>query len=465
MRPRPVLGSSSILLAMVVSLGGARAAWAQVPAGAAPGAAPEPIPPPPPPPPADMAPPPVYVPVTPAISPPPAPPPPPSPALAPAVTQATPFKIETPTGTLRIGLLAQAQYQAVGSTTLDGYSQNLYLRRLRILMTGTLFGRLEYFMETDSPNLLLAGAPLAGDTFGPALKGGAAMAIQDAFITYKPLADMKPLADALKIDMGYMLPPMAHNAIQGATTLYGWDYYAYTFQHTNAFGTAQGPVGRDVGLQLRGLLVDGHIEYRAGLFQGLRNRASMTDVASRNFFRFTARLQFNLFDPETGFFYAGTYFGTKKILSVGGSVDLQDSYKYYAGDIFLDMPVGPGVVTAQVNVDHWDGGTFLLTPGVTPMGAMAGTPALPKQTAIVGEAGYLLLPLKISPIFRYEHLSAIGTAGAQARYAGGIAFWPYGHSTNLKLFYTRVQIDTPAAATVQLKGVNQVNLQWQLFFL
>ena len=383
----------------------------------------------------------------------------------PAVPQATPFKVETPTGTLRIGLLAQAQYQALSDPVLSGYSQNLYLRRLRILMTGTLFGKFDYFVETDSPNLLLAGAPLANDPFGPALKGGAAMAIQDAFITYRPLADMKPLADAVKLDMGYMLPPMSHNAIQGATTLYGWDYYAYTFRHTDAFGTAQGPVGRDVGLQARGLLVGGHVEYRVGLFQGLRNRATATDVGSRNFFRVAARVQVNLLDPEPGFFYAGTYFGAKKIASVGGSYDFQDDYKYYAFDGLVDMPAGPGVVTAQVNYAHWDGGTFLLRPIVPAMGATAGTPALPKQSAIMGEAGYLLLPYKISPIFRYEHLSAVGAGGAQARYAGGIAFWPYGHSTNLKLFYTRIQTDTPAAAAVSLKGVNQVNLQWQVFFL
>jgi hypothetical protein len=386
-------------------------------------------------------------------------PPPPAPPPAPmvAVPMATPFKVETPTGTLRIGLLAQAQYQAQGSATLDGYSQNLYLRRLRILMTGTLFGRFDYFVETDSPNLLLAGAPAAGDMFSPALKNGAGMAIQDAFITYRPFADHKPIADVLKIDMGYMLPPMAHNAIQGATTLYGWEYYAYTFQHTNAFGTAVAPVGRDVGLQVRGLLAGGHVEYRAGLFQGLRNRASATEVASRNFFRVTGRLQLNILDAEPGFFYAGTYFGAKRILSVGGSADFQDSYKYFEGDAFLDLPVGPGVVTGQVNVAHWDGGTFLVGP--TAAMATMPTPALPKQTAIMGEAGYLLLPIKVSPIVRYEHLSAIGAAGAQARYAGGLAFWPYGHSTNLKLFYTRVQINNAP------HGFNQVNLQWQLFFL
>ena len=459
MRPQRARWSSSIfLLAILASLGVAGASWAQAPAGAPPAVPPAPVPAAPvyvppapasPPPAAAPAPAPAAVPAAPAVTPPPA-------ASMPMVPVATPFKVETPTGTLRIGLLLQPQYSIVGSPALNGNSENLYLRRMRILVTGTMFGRFDYFVDTDSPNLFLSGAPTTGDMFGPALKTGAGMAIQDAFITYKPLADMKPLADALKIDAGYMLPPMAHNAIQGATTLYSWDYFTYTFQHTNAFGAALAPVGRDLGVQVRGLVVDGHIEYRAGMFQGLRERASATDVAARNFFRVTARLQVNLFDPEPGFFYAGTYFGTKKILSVGGSYDFQDSYKYYAGDAFLDMPVGPGVLTAQVEVAHWDGGTFLVAPEAA---AMAAVPALPKQTAISGEAGYTFLPVKISPIVRFDHLSSIGATGATSRYGGGLAFWPYGHSSNLKLFYTRVQVENAA------HGFNQVNLQWQLFFL
>jgi hypothetical protein len=381
--PRRARWSGPILLAAVVSLGVGRMALAQsppvgAPAAGTPEATPLPPPPPPevpppevppppppsevpppPPPPEVPPPPPVYVPMTPVIAP---PPPPPAPMVA--VPAVTPFKVETPTGTLRIGLLAQPQYSAVGNQTNDGYSQNFYLRRVRILVGGTLFGKFDYFLETDSPNLFLAGSPLAGDMFGPSLKTTAAMAIQDAFITYRPLADNKPIADALKIDVGYMLPPMAHNALQGATTLYGWDYFAFTFQHTNAFGAALAPVGRDAGVQLRGLVGAGHVEYRAGIFQGLRNRPATGEVGARNFFRVTARLQLDILDPEPGFFYAGTYFGAKRILSVGGSFDFQDSYKYVAGDAMLDLPVGPGVALGWERLSPHAGDRHGRGPGV-----------------------------------------------------------------------------------------------------
>ncbi len=130
-------------------------------------------------------------------------------------------------------------------------------------------------------------------------------------------------------------------------------------------------MGRDLGFQLRGLLVDKHLEYRVGIWQGQRNAALAAVMGppavpgvqgARNFFRTAARLQINIFDPETGYYYGGTYLGAKKILSVGGSYDFQSDYKSYSVDGFLDMPLGPGVVTAQVDYSHWDGGTYLLTP-------------------------------------------------------------------------------------------------------
>jgi hypothetical protein len=412
------------------------------PPEAAPAAVPppaaEPPPPPPPPPPAVAEP----------APPPPMAPPPPAAAPAPLVPSQPPFKIETPNkSTVRIGLLLQPQYQAQSSATLNSYSQDLYIRRTRVLIGGTLFGAFDYFFDTDYPNLFFANreAPAMAGTPAAYPKATPGLNIQDAFGTWKALGDM------LKVDVGYMLPPMSHNAVQGATTLYAWDYFAYTFQHTavGVFNTTASSVGRDTGVQLRGLVLDGHLEYRAGLFQGRRNSegtdatGAITDVGSRNFFRFTARVQANLLDAEPGFFYAGTYLGAKKILSVGGAIDIQDSYRYYAGDVFLDMPLGPGVVTGQVDYSYWNGHSFIT--------------ALPKQSALAGEVGFLFLPIAISPIFRFDHLWS-DAAPNTSRYAGGLAFWPFGHNSNLKAFYTNIK---EAGAP---KSVNQINIQWQLYF-
>lgn len=357
------------------------------------------------------------------------------------------FALEAgPGNTLKIGLLLQPQFQMLGDHTLDGNAYNLYLRRTRLLVGGTLFGAFEYFFETDYPNLFLADNTPANAMTGAAastVKLTPGLNIQDAFATWRAMGDI------LKIDVGYMLPPLAHNAVQSATSLYSWDYFAFTFLSTanTLLGSQANPVGRDLGVQVRGLVFDGRLEYRVGLFQGRRVADTATDVGSSNFFRAVGRLQLNLFDPEPGFFYAGTYLGKKKILSVGISGDTQKSYHYFAGDVFCDLPLGPGVFTGQVNVAHWDGGTFV---------------AIAKETAVMGEVGYNFDTL-VSPIVHAEYLwggtsSGGVTSADQGHFGGGLAFWPYGHNSNLKAFYTR---NTQSGS---LHADNQVNVQWQLFF-
>jgi len=373
----------------------------------------------------------------------------PTPADAPPPATFSPLKVESANASIKLGLLAQPQYEVTGSQNpaLSGATQNLYLRRIRLLVGGTLFKNFEYFFDTDSPNL-------GKSTADGGTKNILGMNVQDAFVTFKAVDD------AFKIDAGFMLPPGAHNADQGAGTLYSWDYFSNSFRHANVFGST-GDVGRDAGVELRGLVLDNHLEYRAGLFQGLRNAQTADRVASRNFFRVAARIQINVLDAETGFFYAGTYLGTKKILSFGAAYDFQNDYKHWAVDGFLDMPLGPGALTAQVDVAQWNGENFLLgaPAGMPPVAA----PALPKQTAIMGEAGYRFAGVEVSPIVRFEHrTTSTPTAGAptENRFGLGLAYWPYGHNINLKAFYTRIDPTDPAA----LKAYNAFNLQWQLYF-
>jgi hypothetical protein len=406
------------------------------------------VPPAPPEAPVDQAPPPAEVPPPPPPPMAPAPVPPaavPMGASAAASTAIAPsqssFKIETPNGSsIKIGLLLQPQFQMANTNGAEtGYSYNLYIRRTRLLVGGTLFGAIDYFFETDYPNLFLATTETNATTMTTTTtKGTPGMNIQDAFATAHPFGDL------VKLDVGYMLPPLAHNAIQGAGTLLSWDYFSNSFNGTaNTYlGSSASPVGRDTGAQLRGLVLDGHLEYRAGLFQGLRHTPANGTLGSNNFFRASARVQINLLQPETGFFYAGTYLGAKKVLSLGGSVDVQGTYHYYAGDIFADVPTGGGVFTGQVNFVYQNGGTDV--------------PLLVKQKDLMGEVGYTIAGARISPILRAEKVWNNGTN--PGRYSGGIAWWPYGHNSNVKLFYTQQRTST------QVHALNQVNLQWQVYF-
>jgi len=379
-----------------------------------------------------------------------------------------PLRITTPNVTIQFGMLLQPQLEMVGDASADLTTKNLFLRRTRLIVGGTLYKYFEFFFDTDWPDLFKQDG---FSTTASSYKNGPGMNIQDAFVTGKAWADL------IGVDAGFMLPPLSHNSLESAAKLYGEDYFANTFRRSLALSSAQDPFasivqnpqGRDLGVQLRGLVAYGHVEYRVGLFQGFRVVEMPTvpgqpdRVGGLNFFRFVARLQVNVLDAEPGFFHAGTYLGAKKIVSFGGFYDLQDKYKYFGGDVFVDLPLGPGVFTLQSNVTHWDGGGFLTT--------------IKKDTAYMGEIGYLIGPLMLSPIFRYERLDAALAptdptmpAGpmnpltddplnpSEKRIGGGLAFWPFGYNTNFKAFFQRVH------RALGTHDYNQVNVQWQLYF-
>src|SRR5688500_12891708 len=172
-------------------------------------AQPAPEPPAPAEPPAVAAPPPAAEVTPPPAAPPPVaePPPvatpePPPAALAPnpppaGATGPTAVKIEAANGSsLKLGVLLQPQFQAVGDYPRLSMAMNLFIRRTRILIGGSLFGTVEYFLDTDYPNLFLANSSVPPATAESSVKNTPGMNIQDAFLTYKAVGD------AFKIDAG-----------------------------------------------------------------------------------------------------------------------------------------------------------------------------------------------------------------------------------------------------------------------
>lgn len=324
--------------------------------------------------------------------------------------------------TLNLGFLSQIQGEALDNADATHTQENLFFRRLRIIMGGKIDDKLSFFFETDSPNLG------KGTTTGA--KTDSTIFVQDFFLTYA-------VSNALKIDGGMFLVPVSHNSQQGASSLFALDYGPYTFQHSAPLDSK---VGRDYGVQARGYLGKDHFEYRLALLQGNRGTTSTMP------FRTTARLVWYPFEADTGFFYTGTTFGKKHILGIGGSYDQQKDYKAYSGDVFLDQPVGGGnALTLQADYTNYDGGTTFTK--------------LPKQTALLFEGGFYFAGVKLSPIVQYSKLTFDTETTAyenQEKLGGGIAYWPNGHRNNLKFW------------VAQLKQNNAPNrmqyvIQWQVF--
>jgi hypothetical protein len=329
---------------------------------------------------------------------------------------------------IRFGTLLQGWGDWTQDPATEGYAQNLYLRRVRLLVGGQVARNVTFFIETDNPN------------FGRAPKSlGTGFIVQDA------LAEVK-FSDPLTISAGLMFVPFCRNCIQSAATLLSLDYSSFSFLATPA---TQSSVGRDIGFQAKGYFNGNRIEYRVGAFQGFRAPAAPGTLGGRNPLRTVGRLQVNLFDAETpGIFYTGTYLGTKRVLAIGGGFDMQatpgDNYKAWVIDAFLDQSLTDSVsVTAQLDYFTYDGGQTFAT--------------LPKQTAIFAEAGLYFKPMRLMPFVKFETQNFDGPATDNSRYQVGVTKYISGHNANLKVAYSRLDPDVGNAS-------NQFTTQLQLFY-
>ena len=319
----------------------------------------------------------------------------------------------------KLGVLGQFQADTIDNPDDGPNTNNLYVRRLRLMFGGEVTKNISFFVETDAPNL---GKTVAGiKDIQPSVM------LMDAYAEFR-------LADALMIDAGLMFVPFSRNALQSAATLLPIDYGAYTFSDSTP---TESTTGRDTGFQARGYVAGNRLEYRIGVFQGMR------DPDSDNVFRYTGRVQYNALEPESGFFYAGTSLGKKKILAVGAAFDVQKDFHGYDADAFFDYPLGPGAVTAQFDYNHFDGGKTLTS--------------LPKQNDVLLEAGYLVRAAKLTPVLQIAHRDISDVSlGDERRVAAGANYWWAGHNANVKALYTRI---APAGLDAQ----NEFTVQMQVY--
>lgn len=321
---------------------------------------------------------------------------------------------------LKFGLLIQSQGDALQDATTQKYAQNVFIRRARILIGGQIAPNLTFFAETDSPNI-------GKSTGNNAKNQNVSMFLQDAYVEYK-------FNDKLALEAGLMLVSPSRNGLQSAASLMPVDYGAHTFANSAAL---QNSAGRDTGFQARGYFLNKKLEYRAGLFQGMR------DTQSREL-RTTLRLQYNVFDPETSYFYTGTYLGKKKVLAIGAGFDRQHKYDGIAADVFFDYPVKHGAITAQFDHITYNGKDFLKS--------------LADQHDNLLEVGYLVGTTRFMPVVQYAQRDYVGkTAGDETRFGAGINYFFSSHNANFKTLYT----------TVNGKGLNkasQITVQLQFFY-
>jgi len=322
--------------------------------------------------------------------------------------------------TLKLGTIAQIQGEAADNAGGDGRAYNLFFRRVRL--EGALTsGALAVFFETDSGTLGKGNPDGSKQTAN-------SLAFLDFAVTYS-------FARELKLDGGLirLAPTYTHNQVASSTLALDISPYAYV--ESAPLGTNS---GRDYGAQARGLVAD-HLEYRLGIFQGLRGGNET------NQFRYSGRLAYYLFGPEDGLYYRGTSLGQLRTLSVATAFDTQSSYRNYNFDVYYDQPVhGGDGLTVEIDRSWYDGHAFL--------------PALPRQATLLAEAGYYVSAWKLLPFVQYarQRFAAGVAQPSESRCQLGAGYYFHGYNSNLKLAWTRID----RGGT---KGLNDVVVQYQFY--
>lgn len=305
--------------------------------------------------------------------------------------------------------LLQVQGNGVedGTPAGDAWKKQAQIKRARIMLKGQAAENVTFFMETDA-NQIGANATAKKDVF-----------IQDAFINYK-------IMDELQIATGMILPAFMHHARQSAVSLLGLNYNS---EKEVGIVSLPGNVWRDTGVEFRGLVMNGKIDYHVGIYDG-------PDSNKNDMPRVTGRIQFNLNDVETDFYYSGNYLGKKQIISFGAGIDYlkdDESYMAWTIDAYIDMK------------------NFTLQLGFVKDDDSTG-----KDYSGFAEAGYLFME-KIQPVVRFLGVAKTDDTSASYLFVGG-NYFINGHNANIK-----AEFGLPLIGDNTDTDPMKINLQAQLF--
>ena len=348
----------------------------------------------------------------------------------------------------RFGSVLQPTYEALQDPNSKGYSQNFYLRRARFNVLANLPENITVFFQTDDPRLGYSGT-------------NGQKNINSGFLIQDAYAQWNFLGNAMAIQGGEFLVPTNRQVMTSVATFLALDLPTWSQQ--------QGTIleqngGRDYGVGLNGALLDNHLTYRTGVFEGWRAPTSPQEpplgpaAGSRNPLYYAGRLQYDFFDTEYVYSYPGTNLGKKKMVAIGAWGQGQGSYKGYGGDVFVDWPVLEGdAVTAEADYMHYDGHGFVWNDNGT-------NNTLPEQYTIYTNAGYYFHRIKLQPFVRYELLhyadDAVNLAKGQQRVGGGFNYYVYGQNFKIVPYYERI-IPKTQPATAQIKDFNRFVLELQ----
>lgn len=362
---------------------------------------------------------------------------------------------------IQLQLWASLAQDAIPKANGDagGYTKNIYLRRARFFIGGGFSERISYLLLWESANLGLPTANADGSTN----KNFATWSFNDAFLDFK-------INKNVSVQGGLMLIPFTRNILQSTGTYWPIDIASVSATYIAA---TQTQTLRDTGVEVKINALDGKLEARAMVSQGIRlaDAAGMGRGAGKNDPRYTGYLQYNFLDAETGYVFNGQYFGRKKVAGIALGADYQDTVganPYFAtsATAYAAIPVngadpkkGGDEVGGQVEYLHFHNGRL-------PLAAIA------QQDDVYVDLGYYNRDAKLSVFGKFEGRFfdsgiVIGPGvtldvNNTRLYGGGVKYFFAEAAANLTLQYSYTQF--PNQPSTARNSTNTIQAQLQLAY-
>lgn len=369
-------------------------------------------------------------------------------------------------GALNIGMRVQANVNYVDEDVGGNKSaMDTSFRRAYIYASGKIHPTISYFAHFGGDRLgqsvdLGTGGPFTSIT-GNGLGDG--FALRDGWVNWAPMPEFQ-------VQVGRMLVPFLRNfGTHSGFTNMAYDYAS--FQQVNLIPGRR--AGRDDGVMLLGELQGGKVSYRLAMMDGSANSTNTT----RGENRLAGHLWYSAWEPETGFWWQGTYLDKKKVLTFGVGFDRLDEasvapdlvdHSGVSADLFMNLPVTGGAISAELN--YAQVGQQIVVPGPDRPAAGAKSHFTGDYTLI--NLGYLFAAKtkagQLQPYVRYESFSADGDNVDEndpglpdSEFAVGLNQYIKGHGTKLTWDYTLVSRRGGSAAAPDF---NRIGLQLQVSF-
>ncbi len=332
---------------------------------------------------------------------------------------------------ISVGAGARVSYNAIEDNAPDGsWSSDFNLDSARLYVNGeiTKWVGVEFNTEIDSQDDIH---------------------ILDAVVKLQ-------FSEYFNIWMGRFLPPSDRANLSGP-------YYANIWAFPSVQGYPAIFAGRDNGVAVWGQFGGGKFKYQLGVFEGCssgKNSCSLADTPdpvraySSDTPLFAGRLVYNFFDPEPGYYNSSTYYGTKKILAVGGTIMHQakatgddiiwGDFTGWSIDVLFEWPVMEGgAVTFEGAYYDYD------TDGLV-------------STLMEGQGFYIqgafLIPGKVGfgqfqPVIRYQDMDRDDGFPDSKKWDGGFNYIIDGHNARASVTYGHEKFNNGTSTDSIIVGI------------